>query len=89
MIFVKETLIFGEVFGKQRLERLVAILCRGEAEAAHDPPGVGIDDEYRPPGGVEHYGVRGFLANAVDGEEFLAQRGGIKDKKSFQVAVIS
>jgi hypothetical protein len=70
------------------LESPIAIGFGGEAEADEDAPSVGIDDEYRPLGSVEDYGVRSLLADAMNREKLVAKLGGIKGKKPSQIAVI-
>ena len=89
MILIVQPFILGQVFGEKRLEGGVAIGFGGQAEAAEDAPGVGVDDKDRPLGGVEDYGVRGLRADAVNGKELLAKGGGIKGKKRPQVAAVS
>lgn len=88
VIFIEEALICGEVLSKQRLESPIAIAGGGEAEAAEDASGIGIDDEYWPIGSIEDYGVGSLLADAMNREKLLAKLGGIKSKKPSQVAAI-
>ncbi len=89
VILIEESFILRQVLSEERLKGLVAIRFSGEVKAAEDAPGIGIDDEDRPPRSVEDYGVRGLRANAVDREELLAKGSGIKGKESAQVAAVT
>ena len=88
VVFIKEVRIGGEIIREQGLIGSVAGVVRLEADAINDMAGVGVNDEGRLAGGVEDDGIGCFLADAVDGEELLAEVAGFVAEKLVQVILV-
>jgi len=74
----------GQAGGEEGLDAVVVPGFFDIGVAEEDAPGVGIDDEYGFFGGVAADGIGGLLADAVDGEQLVAQRGGVLGEEGVQ-----
>src|SRR5258708_7721461 len=69
---------------KEPADFFVALRRRGGGVPREHPRGVGANPEYRGPPRVERDGARRFGANAMNGEQFFAQRRRWRAKHSCQ-----
>lgn len=58
---------------EELLEFVVLGVLRRQSVAVENPPGVGVDDEYRTAEGVEQNRIRGLRADAVAVEQLGSQ----------------
>src|SRR6516165_2889959 len=73
MVLVEELGIGGQARFEASADLVIGLPAVGQVVAFENAPSVGVDDEGGMTTGVEEDGIRGFRADAVDGQELLAK----------------